>query len=179
MTDESPPFQHIYDLGDLGRAGAEVRLAAGGEELKQIARWLDVEVVEAFSATVQLRKHSATGFSLDADMQADIVQSCVVTLEPVRSHIARQVHRELHLTQHRLRTRPHESIPLGAGAGDDEVPEEIDTLAYDLAAPLLEDLALAIDPYPRAPGVEFAPPEDAPEPRESPFAVLKSLKEQR
>ena len=43
--------------------------------------------------------------------------------------------------------------------------------------PLLEEFVLAIDPYPRAPGVEFAAPVDA-EPRpESPFAVLKALKD--
>ncbi len=68
-------------------------------------------------------------------------------------------------------------MPLGVGAGDDEGPEEIDSLTYDLAAPLLEEFVLALDPYPRAPGVEFAAPPEPEEPKESPFAVLKSLKD--
>ena len=41
---------------------------------------------------------------------------------------------------------------------EEDAPEEIDSLHYDLAAPLIEEFVLAIDPYPRAPGVEFRPP---------------------
>ena len=59
---------------------------------------------------------------------------------------------------------------------DDEGPEEIDSLHYDLAEPLIEEFLLAIDPYPRAPGVAFTPPEGQRDAAESPFAVLKSLK---
>ncbi len=113
--------------------------------------------MEAFGSTVRLRKHSATRFALDAVLEADIVQDCVVTLEPVRTHIERPFHRELHLAES-IRLKPNESIPLTASAGDDDVPEEIDSLTYDLAAPLLEELVLAIDPYPRAPGVNLPCP---------------------
>ncbi|HEY4941809.1 MAG TPA: YceD family protein [Rhizomicrobium sp.] len=178
MTTQPPPFQEIYDLGDLSRGGVDLRISASGEELVRIARWANVEKVESFSATMTLRKHAANSFSLDADLTADIVQGCVVTLEPVRSHVERQVHRALHLTAP-IRHRGDASVALTELAGEDDVPEEIDSLDYDLAAPLLEELALAIDPYPRAPGVEFAAPAEAAEAAakpESPFAVLKSLK---
>jgi hypothetical protein len=59
----------------------------------------------------------------------------------------------------------------------EEGPEEIDSLHLDLAAPALEEFTLSLDPYPRRPGVEFAaetPDSDRPE---SPFAVLKGLKQ--
>lgn len=174
-TPETPPFARDYDLGDLRRGDEEIRVEARGQDLARIAAWADVRAVESFGATVRLRKHSPTRFALDADLVADIVQDCVVTLEPVRSHIDRPFHRELHLAEP-VRLKPHESIPLSAGAGDDEVPEEIESLTYDLAAPLLEELLLAIDPYPRAPGVEFAAPPEPEVRPESPFAVLKSLK---
>jgi hypothetical protein len=177
MTDlDAPPFVHEYDLGDLGRADAEIRVAASPEDLARIAVWADIRTVESFAATVALRKHSANRFALDADLEADIVQDCVVTLEPVRSHISRPIHRELHVAE-RFRGKHQESIPLAPSAGDDDVPEELDSLHYDLAAPLLEEFLLAIDLYPRAPGVEFTVPQAA-EPRpESPFAVLKGLKD--
>jgi len=173
--DETPPFERDYDLGDLRRGDEDIRVEARGEDLERIAAWADVRAVESFGSTVHLRKHSATRFSLDAVLEADIVQDCVVTLEPIRTHIARPFHRELHVAE-TIRLKPNESIPLGPGAGDDEVPDEIDTLTYDLAAPLLEELLLAIDPYPRAPGVEFAAPAEPEVRPESPFAVLKSLK---
>ena len=46
----------------------------------------------------------------------------------------------------------------------------------DLAAPLLEELTLALDPYPRAPGVAFAALKDEAAPTANPFAVLAKLK---
>ena len=178
MTVEISPFQEIYDLGDLGRGTADLRITTSDDDRARIARWADVQAVETFAATMVLRKHAANSFSLDAELTADVVQDCVVTLEPVRSHIARHIHRELHLAPS-LRHRSDTTIALSQSAGEDDVPEEIDSLDYDLAGPLLEELVLALDPYPRAPGVEFAAPVEAGEPEnkpESPFAVLKSLK---
>jgi len=66
---------------------------------------------------------------------------------------------------------------LTLAAAEDEAPEEIESLDYDLAGPLLEELSLAIDPYPRAPGVTFESPADETRSAEGPFAALKSLKE--
>jgi hypothetical protein len=60
--------------------------------------------------------------------------------------------------------------------GPEEGPEEIHSLHYDLAVPVLEEYTLSLEPYPRRPGVEFAPPSDPEDRAESPFAVLKSLK---
>jgi hypothetical protein len=95
----------------------------------------------------------------------------VVSLEPVRSHLALEVSRELHLSRF---TRTGNS-----GRHESAYPEngleEIEDSRYDLFAPLLEDFALAIDPYPRAPGVVFEAPRDLEAP-ESPFAALKPLK---
>ncbi|MBV9542733.1 MAG: DUF177 domain-containing protein [Alphaproteobacteria bacterium] len=174
MTDDAP-FHEYYDLGDLGRNGAELTIAADADDRARIARWAGLTSVESFDAKVRLKKHSNSRFALEGEFTADVTQECVVTLEPVRSRIEREVHRELHLTQ-ATRHRPQESLELAAGAGDDEVPEEIESLEYDLAAPLLEELSLALDPYPRAPGVEFDAPAEPEAKPESPFAVLKSLK---
>jgi hypothetical protein len=67
----------------------------------------------------------------------------------------------------------HAEVVLDA---EEEGPEEIESLHYDLAAPLLEEFVLSLEPYPRRPGVEFAPQTDGQERAESPFAVLKGLK---
>jgi hypothetical protein len=40
----------------------------------------------------------------------------------------------------------------------------------------MEEFLLALDPYPRRPGVAFDPAAAGDPPPESPFAVLKSLK---
>lgn len=173
MKSFTPPLRFPFDLGDLSQAGSAVTVEAGADELPRIAEWAGVQGVERFRAIVNLRRISTTRFGYQADLEADIVQNCVVTLEPVPAHIARHIDRELHLVQR----APVEEGELTLAAGDDDVPETITSLDFDLASPLLEEFALAIDPYPRKAGAAFAratEPEAAPE---SPFAVLKSLKE--
>jgi uncharacterized metal-binding protein YceD (DUF177 family) len=59
---------------------------------------------------------------------------------------------------------------------DDDAPEVLPGSLLDVAAPVLEELSLLLDPYPRAPGVTFAAPKDEAEAKESPFAVLAKLK---
>jgi len=169
----APPLVHIFDLGDLSQAGAEVTVAARPEELPGLAKWAGVDQVRRFAGTVNLRRTSQTRFILEADLEADIIQACVVTLEPVEARISCHIARELHLATRLSR----EAGELTLAAGDDDVPETILSLDYDLAAPLLEEFALAIDPYPRKEGAAFAAP-DAPEaPQSSPFAVLKVMKD--
>lgn len=173
-----PPLQHIYDLGDLSQAGVIVTVAAKPEEMPELAKWAGVDSVKRFSGEVSLQRLSQTRFNYEADLVADIVQACVVTLEPVESHIVRHFARELHLAPRLPLKNAHQvAEELTLSAGDDDVPETIPSPEFDLAAPLLEELTLAIDPYPRKAGVAFIPP-DAPEvPQSSPFAVLKVLKD--
>ncbi len=180
MKGEAPPLERLYDLGDLSQAGAHIAVALAGDELAALARWVGVEALENFKAEIELRKLSPTRYSYEAELTADVVQSCVVTLDPVRSHIERHLSRQLVLSPSAYR-RGQKGDDWPIAPAEDDAPEEIASLRYDLAAPLLEELVLAIDPYPRAAGVAFAPPPGADltsELPESPFAVLKRLKNQ-
>jgi hypothetical protein len=164
------PIAQPYELGRLGQAGDVVTITPSAEERGRIAAWAGVDAVETFEAKVDLRKITPTRFALDVVLTADLLQSCVVTLDPVRSHIERAFHRDLFLTQTKA------SLEIDVAPVDEDGREEIASLRYDLAAPILEELALAIDPYPRAPGVAFEPPADAGDEPVHPFAALKALK---
>lgn len=168
-----PPIARIYDLASLSNAGDELVIEASIEERKAIAHWADIAGLESFRARVTLTRRSQNRFMYEAVLDADVVQTCVVSLEPVPSHIARQVKRELHVV-HGLR-RDQVTAELSLAAGDDDVPEDIDSPRYDLAAPLLEEFSLSLDPYPRASGVTFDSPDGDDKPP-SPFAVLAKLK---
>lgn len=166
------PISVIYDLADLSDGGAEISISATEEQRANLAEWAGVDSVESFEGHIDLRRKSATRFAYEATLTANIEQSCVVTLEPVHGQLSLNVSRALHLTK----------LPPGAevtarelSATADEGQEEIQDSHYDLAGPLLEEFSLAIDPYPRAPGVVFKAPNDK-DPAESPFAVLKTLK---
>jgi len=167
-----PSFSHIYDLAHLSDAGDEVIIAPDAEQRARLAEWAAVDSVDTFEGRVTLRRRSAGRFDYDAVLTADIVQSCVVSLQPVRSHLTLDVSRHLHFSKFLASAKiaQHELAP-----ESDEGPEELEDSHYDLASPLLEEFALAIDPYPRASGTVFEPPPDK-DAGESPFAVLKRLK---
>lgn len=169
------PLERVYNLGRLGKAGAEVDVTANASELVQLARWAAVRSMPSFAARVALKRVSPSHYTYLGEFQADVVQDCVVTLEPVRSLLKRQIRRELHLAGS-PRTTAVDDVVVEALPDDDEIREEITSLRYDLAGPLLEELALAIDPYPRAPGAAFVVPAKPITTMESPFAVLKNLK---
>ena len=102
-------------------------------------------------------------------------QTCGVTLEPFESDLDGEI---------RIRALPEGSAALGGpdetgseidlDPGSDDPPDALEDDRIDLAAYVVEDLSLAIDPFPRKPGVEFAAPEQPGE--SSPFAVLAKLK---
>jgi hypothetical protein len=170
------PLSHNYNLARLGNAGDDVHFAADDEQRAAIARWSGVVSVEGLKARVEIRKISPTRFGLAFHLTADVTQSCVVTLEPVVSHLERNFARELDFVGAARHKLPDSEPELVLDADPDEGPEEISSLHYDLAVPVLEEYALSLEPYPRRPGVEFAPKSETEDRPQSPFAVLKGLK---
>ena len=171
MTRELP-FSHLYNLNRLGQAGDVVKFAAGDAELLALAHFAGVLRVGSFTARIELKKPSPNRFRLVFSLDADVVQPCVVTLAEVPARIQLRFDRELHFEPALRRTAEDGAVEVPL---EDDAPEQIDSLHYDLAATLIEEFILALDPYPRAPGVEFKASEGKGA-TESPFAVLKGLK---
>jgi uncharacterized metal-binding protein YceD (DUF177 family) len=172
------PLTHVYNLARLGQTGDTLTFAATPEECAAIARWSGVAAVGGLSVKADIKKLSSSRFALDILLTADLIQSCVVSLEPVPAHIERRFSRELHFTGP-LRRGAKPSDPQAATTAvleDDEPPEDISDLNYDLAGPVLEEYVLSLDPYPRAKGAEFGLKPAAEARPESPFAALKDLK---
>jgi len=177
---EGLPLAHSYNLARLGNAGDDVRFAASEAERAAIAKWAGVQSVERLDVRVQITKPETNRFSLAFTMSADVTQSCVVTLEPVPGAIEHAFGRELVFvgpSRHKPTQTPKKAESEAVlDLTQEEGPEEIDSLHLDLAAPVLEEFILSLDPYPRRPGVEFTPKTGESDPPESPFAVLKGLK---
>ena len=169
------PFSLIYNLNRLGQAGDEVTFSASEAEREALARHVEALGVSRFEVRVLLRKVSPNHFALAFDLTAEITQACVVTLEPLAARLHRDFSREL-VFQPALRRTEKAEKDVTIAPDDDDAPEEIESLHYDLAGPLVEEFVLGVDPYPRAPGVEFQAPIEASGKPENPFAVLKTLK---
>jgi uncharacterized metal-binding protein YceD (DUF177 family) len=178
MSEKASPFVVKFDLSRLPDGETEIVLATTAKQRGGLARWIDVQSVDALQGTVRLKKLGADNFRYEARFAADVTQPCVVTLEPVRSHIEREFTRFFRVDDVRHAHVGKRVVQLPITAEDDE-PEILESSALDVAGPVIEELTLAIDPYPRAPGVAFQPPQEKEKGGESPFAVLKGLKTKR
>lgn len=179
MPEKIAPFVVKFDLARLADAGREIALAPSAEQRAELARWAGVTSFDSLTAKVRLKKLGGGYFGYEAEFTADMVQACVVTLEPVRARIAGEVRRSFHVAEgerHAPAKKREIIVPSTAVMESEDEPEELSASNLDIAAPVLEELALAIDPYPRKPGAVFEPPADAQARAENPFAVLKRLK---
>ena len=172
------PLAHSYNLARLGNAGDKVAITADETQRAAIAKWSGVLSLEKFEAGIEIKKLGPSRFGLEFALDAAVTQACVVTLEPVPARLERRFTRELHfIGPARHKPVTDDSGPdLVLDSAEEEGPEEIESLHYDLAGPVLEEYVLSLDPYPRRPGVEFAPQTEPSDRPESPFAVLKGLK---
>ena len=170
---ETAPIHITYNLNRLGQTGDEIDFSANAEEQSGLARLAGVLEVPQFAARIGLQKTTANRFLLSYALTAEVVQACVVTLAPLSSRIAKTFTRELHFVPS-LKREAKAELTIDPEA--DEAPEDITSLHYDLAGPLLEEFVLEIEPYPRAEGVAYVPLDDPGDKPENPFAALKGLK---
>jgi hypothetical protein len=169
---KAPGFNQTFDLAALGDEDRIVVLRPGASECAAVAEWLGVSAVEMLEAEVRLSRKDLNSYRYDARFAADVVQACVVTLQPVHSRLEGAFHRLYQVFPRGRRSQPRGSSRGAISLSDDEEPETIETTLIDIAEPVLEELS----PYPRAPGVAFEAPAEQVSPGDRPFAVLEALK---
>ena len=176
MSDIPPEFSRQLAWGTIGRQEKREELEAGPAERAALANRFGILEIGSLRAALRLRSEAGGAVRVRGRMTADVVQACVVTLDPVPQHIDEPV--DLRFVRvDAEREEEDEPDP----EGPDEIPIEGEHL--ELGEAIAEQLSLALDPYPRVPGavLELEPdPEDedaAPEEaRPNPFAKLAALK---
>lgn len=171
-AEDNPEFARVVQLRQLRDVeDFAFDISPEPEEAAALARLLGARAVRKMRMTGKLARLARAGWRLDATLGATVVQTCVVTLDPVTTRVDQPLHR-LFLP---------DAAPAGAElevSPDDD--DEIEPLgdAIDLGLVATEALALALPPYPRAPGATYRPgdepPEDADAPK--PFAALAALR---
>ncbi|MBC9205865.1 DUF177 domain-containing protein [Roseomonas aerophila] len=174
MSDAAPEFSRPFPWGTIGKQERREEVQATPKECAALAARFGILAIEALSASLRLRQESGGAVRVRGRLAATVVQPCVVTLEPVRQTVDEAVD---------LRFLPPGAEMDEDPEGPDEIPTENDVL--ELGEALAEQLSLALDPYPRAPGASLEegfsvgddePAPESPAPRPNPFAVLKGLK---
>jgi hypothetical protein len=172
-----PPFRRPIAVRTLSRKQPSAfDIAPEPGEADAIARFLGIAALPRLRFRGELLPARDDGWRIEGRLGAELVQSCVVTLEPVPQQIDQVVVRD-YVPEDTY--RPPVELDLEAQDDPDPFGNTIDP--GQLA---LESLALIIDPYPRAPGVPPAEYQAAPPGAEpltgadlKPFAKLAVLKE--
>ncbi len=174
------PFSYPVKVGHISANPVDVHLEADDTELKGLAALWNVLSVESLTADVKISRWKRDGVRMKGHVQAKIVQACVVTLEPVESVIDEDFEQLFVPADSKLARAP--SMDAGEMILDPDGPDLPETFVgdtIDAGEAVTEFAALAIDPYPRKPGVAFEGHlEDSGEDdkKPSPFAALKDWK---
>jgi uncharacterized metal-binding protein YceD (DUF177 family) len=173
MTDNPYPLSRRQPVDNLPANGFETAIEANEAERRALAEVLDILGIDSLKATFTLTPWRRGGVRVTGVVEADVVQACVLTLDPVNETVREDID---------LRFLPEGELPppraeIELDVTSDDIPEPLEGGSIDLGAIAAEHMALGLDPYPRAPGAEFEPyVEDADEPKEAPFAALARLK---
>lgn len=165
------PWSQSVRLSEVGRGPRQRELSADAAARGRIAKALNLVELPELTARIELASWM-DGVTVRGTWRGRVVQTCGLSLEPFESVVSGDFD---------IRAVPADSpvAPSEAGAVelDLDAPDPPDVLEadrVDLAAYVVEHLALELDPFPRKPDAVFEPPEA--EPEASPFAALLQLK---
>lgn len=150
-------------------------LNAVSDELGQAAAELGVDSVREIAVEGRLSRRRDI-VRLSAKVRAVVVQTCVVSLEPVESVIETELKRS-------FGTVEVENTEIDIDPLSEDPPEPLENGAVPVGNCVIEQILLEIDPYPRKQGLDFVDIVEEEEDDtgtgkpESPFAALATLKD--
>ena len=150
---------------------AVYEIAASAPEREALARRLDLVALDRLEARICLNRLGGGLIGMAATLSADVVQRCVVTLEPVANRVDDAF--TLLFGGDGDEVEGGEVVVDGAA----EIREPLCNGAIDLGEAVAQQLSLALDPFPRA---ADAPVAATDENRDvGPFAALVKWRKKR
>ena len=151
MTD-GPSIELSRPVGVVDLRGRRsLDIVAGPDERAALARRFGTEAVGMLEASLTLVVKTDGLIHLKGRLEAEVTQSCVVTLAPVVNRISAAIDRLYGDVVEEAELAAEEVISC---EGDDP-PDPIIDGVIDVGEVVAEQLGLEIDPFPRAAGVEF------------------------
>lgn len=162
---DKSPISYEVSVSRLPKKGMPVMIEADERQRARLARDHGLSGVTSLRADLLVSGWKRNGVRIAGRVVADIVQECVVTLEPVHDHIDEEIAATFLPEDSKL---GREGFGLGGEILIDvdgpDSPETFSGDRIDVGALAEEYFGLAIDPYPRKAGVELQTAErDAPE----------------
>lgn len=189
----APEFSFPLAIADVPQAGGTYTINADADARARVAARLGLQAVERLSATFDVRYTGAGQVGVSGTFDAAVTQTCVVSLAPVPASLHEKVSVAFITEERAARDRAKAEKAKRRRAKPDEDEEVVELTddppevamgdRIDLGEVAVVHLALALDPYPRAPNAAFEPKvwgvgedTEAPLPTASPFAALEKLK---
>jgi len=180
----SPEFSHPISASRLSFKPATYRLVANERERAALAKRFALISLDRFEAIVTLKREPGDAIRFDAEIEADLVQACIVTTDPVPAHIT-----DVFTLIYRADIDEATADQMALDNPEDEIIEPLIGDSIDIGEAVAQQLSVAMDPYPRSVGAESSiasaqagPIEDdeagAPMARRNPFDALAVLKKQ-
>jgi uncharacterized metal-binding protein YceD (DUF177 family) len=140
-----PEMQRLFPITRIG-AGIRFEVDSKPEERAALAQRMGVLAIHALTCRFDLRRDVGDAIEASGLLQAHVTQTCVVSLEPFDADIAESFSVRF--------------VPAGTESDDLDLEAE-DEIGYeggvlDLGEATSEQLALALDPFPRKPGAELS-----------------------
>ena len=163
-------------LDSMPRTGRDLALTVDKPERDRLAEDLEIVSVDR----LQVKLHAVRfrgGIRVTGRLEAIVVQQSVITFEPVIQEIGEPIDR-VFLPGAEKDYAGAANAELFVDLEGEDIPDHFDGNEADLTDLIRETLALAIDPYPRAPGESLGElGSDGLEEELNPFAGLKKLKQ--
>jgi Large ribosomal RNA subunit accumulation protein YceD len=174
-TDRIDPWRVPIIVAQIPDTGLHREFEADAAARQAMTEIAGLREILSARASFDVTPKSDGRFQVAGRVKARILQTCVVTLDPIENDIDEAIE---------LIYAPPQQIPALADLVDDEVESEVEISdspepiiggVIDLGRLATDALFLGIDPYPRKPGAVFEPQVTAADPEDHPFAVLKAL----
>jgi uncharacterized metal-binding protein YceD (DUF177 family) len=155
------------------------KLEAGEAECIALAKRFDLKSLSGLKAKLFVRRLSEGNLiQVKGDFAADVVQSCVVSLQDVPSHLKAQI--DTYFTEDGKEFEQEEDFSLEL---EEDLHEVMKNGMLDVGELVAQSLSLELDPYPRAPGVSLAAQMaelgGGTDKKNNPFQVLDGLKPEK
>jgi uncharacterized metal-binding protein YceD (DUF177 family) len=145
----TPEWSRPEKLDAIAERERTVAIEATEAERAALAERFDLVAIDRLEARFAIRREGGDTVRASGRVRADVVQRCSVTAEPLRARVDEPVDLRF--------------VPALEGAEDElELSADaLDTVSYeggavDLGEAAAETMALALDPFPRAPGAADA-----------------------
>jgi uncharacterized metal-binding protein YceD (DUF177 family) len=139
----APEFSRMVDVPRVAGRVARHAIAADDQERAALAQRFGLVALDRLEAELRIELLRGGMVRIEAALAADLTQECVVTLEPVPAKIEESF---------ALLYGPPEAAREVVIDGEAETVEPLEGARIDVGEAVAQQLSLALDPFPRAPG---------------------------